>query len=98
MSIFLDIMISSNLLILTAPAKDAVGKAAHESGVESILRLQSSHHCIGNALVFNILRILMRRKITGGNNIEAQALTYTKKHGCPMHWPGSHDHDKRDTR
>ena len=72
MSIFLDIMISSNLLILTAPAKDAVGKAAHESGVESILRLQSSHHCIGNALVFEVLRI------TGGNNIEAQALTYTK--------------------
>ena len=76
MSIFLDIMISSNLLILTAPAKDAVGKAAHESGVESILRLQSSHHCIGNALVFEILRILMLRNITGCNNEALHEITW----------------------
>ena len=45
------------------PSEDTISKATHESGVESILGLQASHHSIGNTLDLIVISTGLHNKV-----------------------------------
>ena len=46
-----------------SPSEDTISKATHESGVESILGLQASHHSIGNTLDLIVISTCLLNKV-----------------------------------